>query len=760
MMMRPVILILAALLSSSAAAENIAFSGESRRALDAAVRLGIHEKDFPGGVLRIHHGDEVYQRAYGNRTVDPVTTPNRADTLYDAASLTKVVATTPAVMILSELGEIDLEKPVATYLPQFRGHGKERILVRQLMTHTSGLRPGIPREPAWSGYEKGLQLAWAERPEHAPDEKFVYSDINFILLGELVHRVSGQPLDRFCRKNIFLPLQMKDTGFRPPENIRNRVAPTTREGRKVIHGVVHDPTSRRMGGVTGHAGLFTTAPDVGRYARMLLNHGELDGVRVLQTKTVRKMTRPNQPRKLSAVRGLGWDIASPYSSLRGEHFGKTSYGHTGWTGTSLWIDPPSQTAVIFLSNRNHPSEAGRTKETRIRLSTLAAEATMLAKYQIKRPHRVLNGVDVLANRRFRDLRGLSVGLITNHTGLTRSGKPTIDLLHESSRVKLKALFGPEHGIRGELDVAEIKDGVDAKTGLPVYSLYGETRRPKAEHLKGLDALVFDIQDIGCRFYTYISTMHRAMEEAAKGKMKFVVLDRINPINGRDIDGPVLDGEPSFTATHPIPIRHGMTAGEIAYMIRREQKLDLDLHVIPLSGWRRQLYQDETDLKWVNPSPNMRNLTEAILYPGIGLLEFMNLSVGRGTKTPFEHIGAPYLDAKALKKHLQSYQLPGITFKTTTFTPTGSVFQGQRCQGIQFTLTDRSKYRSLDTGLAIASYLAKHHAKEVRFERFAKLLVHPETFKLVQSGAPLDKIHASWQKARESFATRRAACLLY
>lgn len=756
----PLVPLFILVLLTTAAAETGSLRHQALQSIDATVRLGIHEQHFPGGVLWFQHGDQVYHRAYGNRWVDPVITANTKDTLYDAASLTKVVATTPAVMLLVERGQLDLESPVVRYVPEFTGQGKEHILLRQVLTHTSGLRPGIPRNPEWSGYAEGLKRIWDQVPIYKPDEKFVYSDINFILLGELVYRVSGQPLDRFCQRHIFGPLQMHDTGFRPPEVIWDRVAPTTREGAHVVHGVVHDPTSRRMGGVTGHAGLFTTATDVARFGQMLLGEGELDGVRIFTPETVAQMTRPNQPPSITATRGLGWDLDSPHAHPRGEHFGETSYGHTGWTGTSIWIDPPSQSFIIFLTNRNHPSEAGRTKQTRIRLASLAAEATGVPTYQISLPRRTLNGVDVLAARRFRDLKGLRVGLITNHTGVTRSGQTTIDLLHQAPDVDLKALFGPEHGIRGSEDTSHIADGKDEKTGLPIYSLYGETRRPQAEHLTDLDALVFDIQDIGCRFYTYISTMHRAMEEAAGRKLKFFVLDRINPINGRDIDGPVLDGPTSFTATHPIPLRHGMTAGELACMIQSEQNLDLDLHVIPLSGWRRHLYQDQTDLPWVNPSPNMRSLTEAILYPGIGLLEFMNLSVGRGTETPFELIGAPYLDAEALKEHLQTYTLPGIRFETITFTPEISVFKDTECRGIRFTLTDRERYRSVDTGLAIAIYLAEHHAEEAKFENFHRLLKHPRTFDLVKAGASLAEIRASWSEALADFKKRRQSCLLY
>ncbi len=727
----------------------------------ATVRLAMHEGQIPGGVLWFEHRGKVMHEAFGNRVVDPEEETNAEDTIYDAASLTKVTATAPAVMLLVQDGKVALDEEVVTYIPEFRGHGKEAITVKQLLTHTSGLRPGISRNPDWTGSEEGFQRIWADEPRHQPEEKFVYSDINYILLGELVRRVSGKALDEFCQERLFGPLKMTDTGFCPPLAKLNRIAPTTREGDEVIRGLVHDPTSRRMGGVTGHAGLFFTARDLAQYARMLLNGGELDGVHVMTPETVALMTRPHTPAHIDSLRGLGWDINSHYAHPRGLHFPPESFGHTGWTGTSIWIDPTSQSFLIFLSNRNHPSENGRARDVRVRLATLAAEAIVSRGYgKGAATKKVSNGVDVLVARRFRDLKGLKIGLITNHTGLTKGGASTIDQLHQAPDVTLKALFGPEHGLRGKAE-SKVADGKDVKTGLPIYSLYGETRQPTADQLKDLDALVFDIQDIGCRFYTYISTMKLAMRMAAKHDLKFFVLDRINPINGVTVDGPVRDGEASFTAIHPIPLRHGMTVGELALMIRAEEKLDLALRVIPVQGWRRPLYQDQTDVPWVNPSPNMRSLTEAILYPGVGLLEFMNLSVGRGTATPFELVGAPYIDATKFKKALDQLKLPGVRFEEAVFTPDKSIFKGEECRGVRILLTDRQKCRSVDLGLAMATHLAKTHTnEETKFENFKKLLVHPKTFQLVKEGASIAAIRKTWENALREFMKRRSLFLLY
>ena len=338
------------------------------------------------------------------------------------------------------------------------------------------------------------------------------------------------PLDKFCKKEIFSPLAMKDTGFRDLKGLEtDRIAPTTlNPDGTALRGIVHDPTARRMGGVAGHAGLFTTAEDVGRFARMMLGGGELDGVRIFKPMTVTSMTRVQTPPGLPK-RGFGWDIDSPYAGPRGTLFPIGSYGHTGWTGTRLWIDPFSKTSVIFLSNRNHPDEHGNVIALQRELGTLAARALTGVDFPPVPPSPpvkpkigdVLNGIDILKRDNFRQLRGRNIGLITNQTGIDREGNSTIDILHIAPGLNLVALFSPEHGIRGELDQEEIGDTTDEKTGLPVYSLYGKQRSPDPFQLEGIDTLVFDIQDIGCRFYTYISTMVECLEMAAACKIQFI-----------------------------------------------------------------------------------------------------------------------------------------------------------------------------------------------------------------------------------------------
>jgi len=426
--------------------------------------------------------------------------------------------------------------------------------------------------------------------------------------------------------------------------------------------------------------------------------------------------------------------------------------------TATWIDPELDLLVIFLSNRLHPDGKGSVNRLAGEIGTIAADAI---EDRSERVPGVLTGIDVLQRDAFRPLEGRRVGLITNHTGVNRKGVSTIRLLHEAPRVDLVAIFSPEHGLEGKLDVGHIGDTHHETTELPVYSLYGSTRKPTAEMLETVDTLVFDIQDIGTRFYTYISTMGYAMRAAAERKIRFVVLDRPNPINGVDVDGPVLDaGRRSFVGFHPIAIRHGMTVGELAGMFRAELRLPLELHVVRMEGWRRSDYWDATALKWINPSPNMRSLTEAILYPGIGLLETTNLSVGRGTDTPFEIIGAPWLDGRQLERTLNGMDLPGVRFEATVFTPAASVFREQRSQGIIITITDRDRFDTIGTGLEIARQLRLQYPDAWKAEAYDHLLADRAVWEAVLAGKTVSEIRSVYQTELDEFLRRREQFLLY
>jgi uncharacterized protein YbbC (DUF1343 family)/CubicO group peptidase (beta-lactamase class C family) len=753
--------------------------------IDELVTAGIAAKAAPGAVVLVGRGGQtVYEKAFGIRSTIPTQEAMTLDTVFDLASLTKVVATTTAVMTLLEQGRVRLNDPVAAFVPGFERYGKGGITIGHLLTHVSGLRPDVDLHP-WSGYDAAIALAIEEVPTAAPGQQFVYSDINFFLLGDIVTRITGQSLDAYLRRTVFEPLGMRDTGYSPAKALLPRIAPTERCAEQdawpckrpdapPLRGVVHDPTARRMGGVAGHAGLFSTARDLKRFAQMLLNGGELDGVRVLSAATVARMITPAQLPANAGTRGLGWDIDTSFSSNRGDLFPIGSYGHTGFTGTSLWIDPASKSYVIFLSSRLYPDGVGDVGVLRSRIATVAAAAltgssvgsgfspTAVAspspRPQAASP--VLTGIDVLARGGFAPLKGKKVGLVTNHTGRAMDGKSTIDLIHGAAGVQLLALFSPEHGIRGILDT-DVPSSRDEKTGLPIHSLYGATRRPTEAMLQGLDTLVIDLQDVGVRFYTYYATMGLVMEEAAKRKIAVVVLDRPNPINGWQIEGANLDatGEALITY-HQMPVRHGMTLGELAKLLNEERKIGAALTVVPIENWRRGQWFDETGLAWVNPSPNMRNLNQATLYPGVGAIEYSNVSVGRGTDQPFEQLGAPWIDGPRLAAALNARQLPGIRFYPVSFTPASSKYANQACQGVFMVVTNRAALQPTRVGLEIAAALFKLFGDQYQLANTHLLVGSQDSLERVKRGEDPATVVARWSADEARWRLLRAKYLLY
>jgi uncharacterized protein YbbC (DUF1343 family)/CubicO group peptidase (beta-lactamase class C family) len=750
--------------------------------LDSIVEKAVADGEIPGAVLLVGHaGRTLHRKAYGARALQPARERMTPDTVFDAASLTKVVATAAAVMQLFEQGKIRLNDRVTEYLPEFQG-GHSAITVRHLVTHFSGLRPGIERTPPWVGYETGIRKALAEKPLSEPGERFVYSDINYILLGEIVRRVSGEPLGEYTREHIFEPLRMRDTGFLPSRNLRRRIAPTEKPPGEPqpLRGVVHDPTARAMGGVAGHAGLFTTADDLAHFAEMLLARGEYRGSRILQPLTVRKMTTSQSPADQPVLRGVGFDLDSAYSAPRGELFPVGSFGHTGFTGTSLWIDPVTRTYVILLTNAVHPAVKRPISGLRARVATAVAAAlgidlpgvsitgyneTLAGARTRPRLHRngqALTGLDVLAGEQFAPLRGKRVGLITNHTGLAQDGTRNIDLMLRAG-VNLAALFSPEHGIGGEADVEEISDARDSATGLPIWSLYsGARRRPTESMLANVDVLVFDIQDVGARFYTYMCTMLYAMEEAAKRNIPFFVLDRPNPITGVYVEGPLLDPElESFVGCFPLPLRHGMTLGEIAAMANTERRIGADLRVITMKGWQRGDWFDSVGLFWTNPSPNMRSLNAALLYPGLAMLEASdNYSVGRGTDSPFEQIGAGWINGQELARYLNQRKAPGVRVYPTRFRPASSRFAGQWIDGVRFVITDRELLDSVRLGLEVAAALEKLYPGKIRWTANERLIGSRATVLALERGEDPRAIEEGFRESLEQFLARREAYLLY
>ena len=747
-------------------------------ALDAAIEQAVQDDQIPGAVLMVgHNGQIVYQKAYGSRSLVPRKEAMTMDTIFDAASLTKVLATTSCVMKLVEEGKLRLVDKVTQYLPEYQG-GKSDITLKHLLTHFSGLRPDLDLKPEWHGYDTGIRKALIDKPVSPPGVQFVYSDINFILLGEIVRRVSNQTLPEYAQAKVFGPLGMTETMFLPPASLAGRIAPTEAvpSGAAPLRAVVHDETTRDMGGVAGHAGLFTTAADLAKFATMMLGLGEREGVRIFSPLTVRLFTSPQSPADQPILRGYGWDIASPFSGNRGELFPVGSYGHTGFTGTSLWMDPATNSFVILLANSVHPNRRPPITSLRGRVASMAAAglnvdiapgAVVLSQrppavQPAARNADVLTGLDVLGEEGFQSLKGKRVGLITNHTGLSRDGRRNIDLMLAAG-VNLKALFSPEHGIAGKEDHENVANAKDASSGLPVYSLYlGANRRPSDDTLRDLDVLVFDIQDVGARFYTYTCTMANAMEEAAKRKIPFIVLDRPNPITGTRVEGPMLDPElKSFIGCAVMPVRHGMTMGELAQMINDDFHPKAGLRVVAMKNWQRGDWFDSTGLPWVNPSPNMRSLNAALLYPGIGMLEGGKVySVGRGTDAPFEQIGAEWIRSRELAAYLNGRQIPGIRVYPTRFQPSSSNFAGKTIEGVRFVITDRQAFSSTGFGLELGVALAKLFPGKMTWTANEKLTGNLAVLKAIEAGQDPAAIGQKELPGLLRFIQRRKNYLIY
>ena len=630
-------LLLAVALCASSACAQSDFSS-----IDQIVNHAVDDHQLPGAVVVLGHGGHVvFRRAYGMRSLEPTQEPMTPDTIFDMASLTKPLTTAVAIMQLYEQGRIGLNDPVAKYLPEFGANGKQDITIRHLLTHYSGLPPDLPLDEPWQGKEEGYRRAFAIAPMRPPGEQFVYSDINFIVLGAIVEKLSGLTLDEYTKRYIMDPLDLSHTQFLPPASWIPSIAPTEYEhdpissglpasrtfpGDVMLRGVVHDPTSRRMAGVAGHAGLFSTADDLAIYAQSLLDRlADRSSKFPLSRIVLQKMVAPEQPATGTALRGFGWDIDSPYSSNRGTLFPIGSFGHTGFTGTSLWIDPTSDSYVIVLTNSVHPRGPKSITSLRGRIADAAAIAlgihadggalaARITGYSESlsgmrrwpaRNGEVKTGIDVLESDRFQELAEMArrrdgklrLGLLTNQTGIDAEGRRTIDVLfHDAEEavpgLTLDTLFSPEHGIAGAYDQPSVPNPTDAATGLPVISLYGtkeRDRRPSLDSLRKLDAVVIDLQDAGVRFYTYEAVVRYFLEAVTQTGTEIVVLDRPDPINGSFVQGPISDpSTESYVNSIPIPIRHGMTLGELARYDKQQLQLQTALtgrsHA-GLAAWR-------------------------------------------------------------------------------------------------------------------------------------------------------------------------------
>ncbi len=743
---------------------------EVGRLLDDFVARGA----FPGGVVAVGRlGQLAYLRPFGHLTYEPGSPAATTDTLYDLASLTKVVATTTMAMILAGEGKLSLDEPVADFLPRFRGAGKERVTVRHLLTHSSGI-------DWWAPLYKDIQgpRAYRERIEAMdlvtpPGSAEKYSDLGVILLGEILERVSGQSLEDFEQRRLFAPLGMNDTLYRPlasrPQTLA-RLAPTENDSwrGRVLRGEVHDENAFALGGIAPHAGLFSTAPDLARFAQMLLWGGVYDQRRIVSRSLVEAFTRRAGVVPGSS-RALGWDTKSAAGSSAGTLFSAASFGHTGFTGTSIWIDPDRQLFVILLTNRVYPTrENNLIREARPAVADAVVRALAEPGATPGRlDARVRAGLDRVADGEVEALAGKRLGLIANAASVTRGGRHAIDVLRDRG-LDLVRLFSPEHGLRGEAAAGEgDESGSDPASGLPVISLYGDHTQPTAGELAGLDALAFDLQDAGVRFYTYSTTLILALEAAARSGIELVVLDRPNPLGGERIAGPASAARSlvpeSFVNRAPGPLIHGLTLGELARYVNARLPRPAKLTVVAMSGWQRNMTWSDTGRAWVPPSPNLRSPEAALAYPGIALLESTNVSEGRGSESPFLLIGAPWLDPAAI--HVEA---PGFRLAPTRFTPRASPaapspkFEGVECAALRIEVTDAARADGYRLGVALLEQISRQPG--FSWNRggadLTWLMGTQRLGSALRAGEPIDRILADGEAALAAWRAERRAALLY
>lgn len=748
-------------------------AGLDSAGLDAVHRLlddFVAEGAFPGGVLAIgHRGKLADLHAFGRLSNDgPATTP---DSIYDLASLTKVVATTTMAMILVDEGRLDLDAPVQNYLPLFLGEGtdgldKARVTVRQLLTHSSGIDWWAPLYETLRGPQAYFEQIQAMDLVYEPGSETKYSDLGLILLGEILERVAGERLDEFVERRVFEPLGMVDTGFLPSRTLLTpdllpRIAPTEQDAwrGRMLRGEVHDENAFALGGVAPHAGLFATAGDLARFAQMVLDRGVFEHHRIVSKDIVDLFTNRSDPE--GSGRALGWNTKSLEGSSAGTLFSPRSFGHTGFTGTSIWIDPERQLFVILLTNRVHPSRENQLIR-KVRPAVADAVVKALAEDPYSPPAPVEVGLDRLQQGETGAFEGKRLGLVVHSASVTAAGQHAIDVFRGQG-LDVVRLFTPEHGLRGQAAAGEeVESGFDAAGGLPVVSLYGQTRRPAAEDLADLDALVFDLQGAGVRFYTYVSTLILTLEAAADAGIEFIVLDRPNPLGGERVEGPVSAprGEvaESFVNLAPGPLVHGLTLGEMARYVNAQRGEPVALRVVPMRGWRREMTWAETGRQWMAPSPNLRSPEAALAYPGVAMLEATNASEGRGTPQPFLFFGAPWLDPA----RLEGLDVPGFEMRPAEFTPRASAaapepkYRDQLCRGFEIVVTDRRAAEPYRLGLEILRTLVEQPGFQWRQggEGLVRLLGTTEVLEALRAGAPVEEllvadaaVHGQWLEMR-------------
>ncbi len=721
-----------------------------RFVVESAIRRG----ELPGAVVAV--GDRRglrYLRAFGERTAGEAMT---IDTRFDLASLTKPLTAT-AIMVLAERGVIDLRAPASSYLRELQRPDKRAITLAQLLLHTSGLPKVNPLSACEHGRAQARAAIARERLLTAPGGQFEYSDLGFILLGEVVEGVTSMSLDAFASSQLFVPLGMRDTAFRPAPGEAMRCAPTELRDDVLIRGVVDDPRAFRLDGVAGHAGVFSTAEDLARFSRMLLNRGELDGVRVLRNETVAMFTAPHTVP--GAVRSMGFDVQSSYALGKGRGMSPGAFGHGGYTGTSLWIDPAHDVFVIFLSNRVHVGPKGNIHPLASSVADLALRARRTAQATAnagRAPIKV--GIDVLEEEQFARLRGRKVAVLSHLPARDAKGVSTVDVIAHAREVVLRAIFSPEHGLAAQ---SEGKVASSKLFNVPVHSLFGRTRAPTPEMLAGVDTVVIDLVDVGTRFYTYMATALAVAEAAGAAGIDVMLLDRPNPLGGTRVEGPL--SEPAFASFvnyHPLPLRHGMTAGELLSFLIEARDLRVRPHVVEVEGWRAEELFAETPLRWFPPSPNLPTPAHALLYPAIGLVEGTNVSVGRGTPRAFAVLGAPFIKGASLAETLRAAALPGLQVEATRFRPLVGPYQGKLIEGVSFALSDAHTFSAGRTGLAIAQALGRLYAEQWDRSRLGQMIASQATLDGLERGLPLDGLVSAGEANLPKFLEQRLGALIY
>lgn len=725
--------------------------------VEQVVTEAIARGELPGCVVAIGtHRGTVYARAFGERTKGE---PMTLDTLFDLASLTKPLATATSALLLAAEGRLDLDQPVARLLPAFARPDKRTIRIRELLLHTSGLAQVGPLAQVEQGHDVAIDRIAAQPLASAPGTRFRYSDLGYLVLGALIEKASGSRLDALASARVFTPLGMRDTHFFVAPRDVARTAPTeTRDGR-TIRGVVDDPRAYRLGGVAGHAGLFSTAEDVARFARALLSggvshvsaDGRVSSSRTLPAQVVAQLLDVEPVP--GARRTLGFDAESPYAHGRGTLLSAHAVGHGGYTGTSLWLDPARDLFVVLLSNRVHAGPRGT-------IHPLASSVADIAVRALSResPRGPRVGIDVLAGEAFARLRGRKVALLTHLAARDQRDRSTLDRLAAAPGLKLQVVLTPEHGLAGDQEGPVASRPVH---GLTVHSLFGKTRRPTPEMLDDVDTVVIDLVDVGTRFYTYMATALATIEVASTLDLPVFLLDRPNPLDGVHVEGPV--SEPAFASFvnyAPLPLRHGMTAGELARLLHHERGLRGRLHIVRVEGWDRTRWAGSLGRAWHPPSPNLKTPEQALLYPAIGLVEGTNLSVGRGGTRAFRVVGAPFVDARLLTQALREETLCGVEVEATRFRPSRGPHHGARVGGIALHVSDPGCFSAARTGMALIRALFRLCSGSWDTTRLDRMVANRATMHLLEAGAPQDAIEASWRESLQAFEQRRRAFLLY